>query len=367
MSEVRDAIEAAVEKHEGDSEKDTFDVSAREKPATPEPPAPEREEPAPSEPTDKPAPEPKSAKPSAPPPSDKGQQVSENQQPGQVKAKAPVSWRPEVREHWTKLDPSVQQEVMRREREVTDTLRQTTDARRFHTDFMQMAQPFMGFIAAEGSNPIQAANNMFQTAALLRVGSPQQKADVIANIVKSFSIDVGMLDQALARALGVAGGEQGGQRAVDPAFQQLQQQFAPVIDYVNQLRSRETQIVQSTETRLGESLEAFMNDEANEFVHDVREDMADVLDMAAKRGTPMSLQDAYNRAILLHPTISKVVEQRKMASSLSGQSAAAQQARARAVSVSSSGAPSNSSTRDPGSSVRSAIEAAFEVHENRTR
>jgi predicted nucleic acid-binding protein len=173
-----------------------------------------------------------------------------------------------------------------------------------------------------------------------------------------------MLDQALAAHFQGGQPPQGGQpaQAQDPRFTQLQQQFAPVIDFVNGLRQRQEQVLQETDQTLSQTLEEFASDPANEFFDDVKDDVADILDMAARRKQSLSLQDAYNRAIMLHPTISKIVEQRKLAASLTTQNQAAQRARSAAVSVPSSGAPSQGSDRQAGDSVRSAIEAAFEVH-----
>jgi hypothetical protein len=372
MSDLRAALESAVDTHEPKEEvtADTSKSPVAEQLPVAEPqllnagdkPAEQSDEREPT--TGKPAA--KLAAESKPGEKAEGEkQVSETgQEPKKPSpVKAPVSWRPEVREKWSALTPEVQHEVLRREREVSDVLRQSADARKFMDGFKELVNPYQQFFAAENSTPMQGFQHYLQTSALLRIGAPAQKASAIADIIKNFGVDLQMLDSELAKRYG-GGGTSSATPQVDPAYQQLQQQFAPVIDYVNQLRQREQQVLQQTDQKLTQSLEEFMADEKNEFVNDVREEMADILEIAARRGQSMSLQDAYSRAIMLHPTISKVVEQRRLATSLSQQSQAAQRARNAAVSVPSSGAPSHQGNSRASGNLRSDLESAFDALEN---
>lgn len=363
MNDLRQALESAVEQHDqpddsvvstqtpaeriepaGDDGKPPIVDASDKKPAAPEPKQPAT--------TPAPAKQASSEKPSK-------ESVSQDGTPAQKGMKPPVSWRPEAREKWGTVDPAIQAEVHRRDKEVSEALRTSADSRKFHQEFNQLTAPYQQFFAAEGSNPMEGYKYYLQTAALFRVGAPQAKAQAVAQIVRQYGIDIRMLDDALA---GVMQGQGNGQSQpqVDPAFAQLQQQFSPVIEYVNSLKAREQQIVGQNDQKLSQTLEEFASDPANEFFEDVREDIADILEMAARRGTSMSLQDAYSRAIMLHPTIGKIVEQRKLATSLQSQNAAAQRARNAAVSVPSSGAPSHSGTGNQGTDLRSTIVAAMD-------
>lgn len=271
------------------------------------------------------------------------------QQPAQA-VKAPASWTPEARETWAQMRPEHQQEVMRREREITTTLQQTADVRRFAGEFERVIQPFMGFIAAENSTPLQAVHNMMQTAAVYRIGTAQQKAEMTASLIKNFGVDIEMLDSLLA-------GQQAPQRSAPQhdVQQAVQQALAPFMQQIQSQRQQQEQLV----TREANTeLETFASNPDNEFFNDVRHDMADLMQLAAQRGQVLSLSDAYRRATLAHPQIAKVLEGRQRNAAAAQQTAAAQRARNAAASIPNSGAPSRNDEQDAGDDLRSALIAS---------
>lgn len=281
----------------------------------------------------------------------------------QQASRAPISWTPEERQGWEQMPAHQQQAVMRREREIDNALRQTAEARRFASEVQQTLQPYMGMILAEGGTPVRAIGEVMRTAALLRTAPPAQKATAVADMIMQFGIDVQQLDAALNARL------QGRPMPSDPMYhvmEQVDQKLKPINDFVTSLQQRQQQAQQQVHFEAEQSLEQFMADPQNEFAMDVAEDMADLLELAARRGITLSLQDAYNRATMLHPSISKILEGRKNAQGAAQQTAAAQRARNAAVSVSGSGAPSVSSgDEDVGDDVRSAIGAAIKQHSGR--
>lgn len=274
--------------------------------------------------------------------------------------KAPVSWKPEVREAWNALPPAAQQEVLRREREITQGLQMASDARKFQQEFQQVIAPYQAILAAENAHPLQAVSNLLQTAAALRTAPPMQRAQLVAQVVRQFGIDINMLDQALAGVV------QGQPQQADPNAQYFQQQLAPVMQFMNEVRGRQQMLQQQQVQTAEQEINAFVNDPQNEFINDVREDMAQLLDNAAALGRNMSLRDAYERAIMLHPTISQVVAQRKLAQQAQGKQAAARQAQQAAVSVSGNGAPSQQEI-PVGDDIRSALVASMSELQNRVR
>lgn len=250
-----------------------------------------------------------------------------------------MSWTPEARETWAQMRPEHQQEVARRELEISQTLTRTAEVRRFAEDFERVVNPFMGFIAAENSTPLQAVQHLMQTAAILRIGTPQQKVKAAADIINQYGIDLEMLDSALA---GVAPppGAQPNDDVVQRAVQQAIAPFATQMQRVQQMQTQ--QVTQEAEAEL----QAFQANPANEFYADVANDMADLMELAQRRGVILSLQDAYSRATLAHPSISKVLEGRKRSQGVAQQTAAAQRAKAAAASVSSDIAPSRNDDQD---------------------
>lgn len=105
-----------------------------------------------------------------------------------------------------------------------------------------------------------------------------------------------------------------------------------------------------TETANNE-VDAFSKDAKNEFYRDVREDMADLLDLAAKRGYEMTLKDAYDRACAARPDIAGVIAAR---------GAAVDHVKKRVASKSITGAPSGTTVASEASSLRESIASAWE-------
>jgi hypothetical protein len=118
-----------------------------------------------------------------------------------------------------------------------------------------------------------------------------------------------------------------------------------------------------------QELEAFLADPKNEFAQDVMHDMADYLDVASKNGRKMALSEAYQRAIVAHPTISKVLEGRKTSAGVAQRTAAARRAQNASASLPSGGAPAGAAgnSQQRPRNIRSAVEAAWdEVAERET-
>ena len=240
---------------------------------------------------------------------------------------APKAWKPGPREHWDKLPGDVKSEIGRREREISIGMRESAESRRVASEFTTAIQPYMHFIEAEQSTPVQAVKNMMQTAAIFRTGTAQQKAQTAAHIIKNFGVDIPMLDSMLA-----------GNHQSDPVQRQIQEGLAPVHALQQQIRQMQQQRAQEIDSSAAQTISQFGADPKNEFFDDVRETMADILDLATQRGQSMGLQTAYDRAIMMHDDISQIVTQRKITEQAGKRSGPARQARARAVSV--TGAPS---------------------------
>ncbi len=269
--------------------------------------------------------------------------------------RAPASWRPDVREHWSRLPPEVRAEVARREREMQATLQDTAEARRFSEQLQNVIRPYEMFIKAENSNPLQAIDNLMSTAAKLRTGTAPELAQLVAGMVKQFGVGrfgqtfIEQLDSALA----------GEVPRVDPVQSQvqqvLQQQLAPVTQFMSQFQQAQAAQQQRMQQEAVSEVQTFI--ERAEFGEDVREEMADLLEVAQRRGRELSLADAYKQACLTNPRVRAVLEQRAKTKGAQQLTGAAQRARAAAVSV--SGAPTIAGPKNDAVDVRSAIEAAI--------
>ncbi len=273
-----------------------------------------------------------------------------------VAQKAPGTWTPEAREHWNTLPEGVRNEVIKREREVSQAMTRSTTARQFQQKFDQAIQPFMGFIAAEKSDPIQATVNMMQTAALLRTGTKSQKAELVAHVIRQHGIDLMMLDGLLA------GQAPQGLTAEEHIERLVQERMKPFQTHIQQLEQGTQQFQTQLEQEVDSELTGFA--ESHEFYDDVKDTMADLIEVATRRGVNMTLTDAYDRATLLHEPVRLVLEQRKSVTNAQKGHQIAQQARSGAISVKPSD-ETGVTTLPVGDSIRDALASAFEKHSGR--
>jgi hypothetical protein len=268
---------------------------------------------------------------------------------------APQSWRPGAREHWGALPPEVQQEVAKRERDMMVALERTADDRKTAQAFQQVYAPYEAMIRGEGSDPIRAIDTLFQTAYQLRTAQPAQKAQLVAGIIRDYNIDVGALDAVLSGQMPMA----------QPGMPQQMPQQAPMGDpRVDQLMAALQNMGQQNQQAKDAAAHAEVTEFAktHEFLNDVRDQMADLIEMSANRGVDLSMEEAYNQACRLHPDVSKVVEQRERAKAASEAQQRGKSARRAASSV--SGAPAGAPPARSGPpTLREALSDAFDAGE----
>lgn len=260
------------------------------------------------------------------------------------KFKAPQAWTPTAREKWAALPEDIQELIDKREREATRMATTYAEPLKFHQAFQQAVSPYQALIQAQGGDPLKFTQSLYQTAYQLYAAPPVQKAQILAELVKSYGVPIEALDQALA---GVAP-QASTQQAVNPA--QLEQQITQRI--LGQLQQRQQQAMSNQSAK---TIESFGAD--RDFFEDVRDEMADIIEGRARRGVEINLEDAYSLALKMHRAdekseIGKVLRQREAAEAAKAQAASTQRARAAASSVKSEPAGTVSA---PAEDLRSAI------------
>jgi len=215
---------------------------------------------------------------------------------------APIGYSAEEREAWKDVPPVVQQRITEREKEIADTVANTGEYRRTHTAMTNLAQSYAPILAAEGAEtPMQAVEGLFRTVAELRMGNPQQTAQKMAQLISHYNIDIKMLDSALA-------GAPMPNPELNAMEQMIEQRMAPVNEFLTAQQQQAQQAQQASQQAVNTELGEFAK--TAEFLSDVRHDMADLIDMASKRGQMMSFEDAYAKACSINPSISAVLSKR---------------------------------------------------------
>jgi hypothetical protein len=271
--------------------------------------------------------------------------IQDGDKPGDSEVKAPQSWSPKLREDFAKLPANVQAQINKRETEMSTFLNDGAESRKFGDKMNQTLQPFQAVMSAHGTNdPIQAVQGLMETAAMLQMGTPQQKAQKLADMVQHYGIDIQALDNALS-------GQPQANSEQSALEQMLEQKLAPMNKFMNNVQQNQESSQQQAQQNATTEVGTF--EQSAEFIGDVRNDMADLLDMAASRGQEMSLQQAYDKACAINPEISAVISQRASDDLIKGNVRSTQNKRFAASSIKGSQVGMNTAP------VNDSIEAAL--------
>ena len=276
-----------------------------------------------------------------------------------IEMKAPQSWRGPAKETWGALPEAARVEVLRREKEITQQLTAAGEDRKYAASIRATMQPYEAQIRAEGSTPEAAIGKLLNTAMALRTSPPAHKAQLVASLIQDFGVPLQHLVNALS-----------GQQMPTEQPQQ-QQQFDPAAvaqqveaSLMKRLgASRESALVSKYTAETESFLEgrAMHGLDGNDYGEQIQNTMADLIETAARRGSTITLEQAYSLAARSHPEVSKVLAQQERAAGATKAQASTQRARAAAVSVRSTPATQPVSRND-GNSLRESLEAAAEAH-----
>lgn len=282
--------------------------------------------------------------------------LDEQGEPAPKVDKAPQSWKPSTKAKWDKLDPDIRSEVMRREKETTRVLNESSGAKKFVTGFQQAAAPYESRWRAMNVSPAQAVTALMANDYALSQGG-KEAAKLMASMIKDYKIDVNELDDALSGAIG---------QRPDPESiidQRIQQALAPFVQERQQTQAQRESQQQREFQATAQAVERMSEDPKMPMFDLVRMDMADIIDNNLRRGVTVSAEEAYTRAVRMNPEAYAESQKTTKLVGAQGQHQAAQ--RSLGASLSVSGSPSALSTPVPASDLRGTIEAAFLANQGR--
>lgn len=259
---------------------------------------------------------------------------------------APNSWKAEAKGVWASLPPAAQDEVLRREREADGERQQHAAARRTSQEFEQVIAPHADMIRRGGGSPAQAFAVLLNAQATLE----RDPAGALQEIARSYGIQITGLNRA----------PQGAPPQQPPAAPPRQ---APQVDIGRIVDEKFTAWQQ--QQSLASEVQAFAA--RNPDYETLKPTMASLI----QTGQATDLQDAYDKASWLEPTIraKRIAEQtapvvaqaQGAAAEAAAQAArAADQARvtrARNAAGSVRGAPGGATAQPTERSLREELEA----------
>lgn len=274
------------------------------------------------------------------------EKVVENENPEKTAEKvveprtdrAPASWRGDAKKVWAELPLAARQEVIRRERDTSRVLQDSAQDRQRVSQIQEILAPHMDRIREiHQGNPLTAINNLLGIERTLISGDTSSKAQLVANMINHFKIDVGVLDSLLS---GQAPSPESTQQSSIEKL--LDQRLVPVMNFFQQQQKIQQQSAEQIQQQVATTVEQMATDPQFPYFEEVREEMADIIEMASKRGITVSLSDAYEKAVRMNDDTYQASGARETSRSNTQAALQAHQAaqKAKGAAVSVSGNPS---------------------------
>ena len=243
-------------------------------------------------------------KPSTEPKSESAESATDDTADKSGLEKAPESWPPMAREGWADLPDAVKAQISKRESEINTALNDAKEHRVAGAKFQSIADRYAQVFAAEGApDPITGVEELIKTVTALQMGSPAQKAAKIAGFIQHYGVDVETLDDILS---GEVSGRGQQPPPLDPRVESL------ITNLENEKRQTMFRRNQAAITEVQQFKSSV------EFYDAVANDMADMVELADKRGYVMPLQEAYDKCCALNAEVSQVMSKRAAEKALLG-------------------------------------------------
>jgi len=246
--------------------------------------------------------------------------------------KPPVGLSATAREAWKDTPKPVRDEIAKRERDYAKGLQKNAESAKRAEQMDAVLTNHQRYLHSSGQPAGAVINNLLSVASTLQFAPQEQRAAAIAGLIRDFGVDIETLDNVLVSRPA-------------PQRQEPAQQGLTAEQVMQIMEQRESQ------SRVTQTLEQFAN--THEFYSDVRGDMADLLDLAAKRGQEMTLDEAYKKACAMNDEIVSVTSQRGITPAR------------RAAASSIRGNPGGSGLANSDGSIKGDIERAIERLSNR--
>jgi hypothetical protein len=231
---------------------------------------------------------------------------SDQVKPTSALDKAPISWGAKRNEVWAKVPAEARAIINKREAEIQQGMSQAGRIKQIAEEYHQVVMPFENVIRSMNTTPREAITNVMQTATALIIGTQAQKCAILTEMVQRYGVDVAEFDKTLTAAL-----KGGGQRPANVQSNNEGQLDPRILKSLQPLFSLQQRLEQAEgrnhEKLQQEAVEAINSVENEAYFEDVRDDMADIMEISAKRGHIMTIKQAYDKACQIHPEIGKLV------------------------------------------------------------
>ncbi len=217
---------------------------------------------------------------------DQRENAEQQEQQTQVR-QAPKAWAKEKHEIWSKLDPSAQEYIELREKQMLEGLSQYGEAAKNGKEWQEAVKDYMPLIQAQGITAPAAVKYLFEAHRSLSSGSPEDKAAYLVRVAKSYGIDMAKA----AAAAGAANDEPASVRELRERTERLERERQ------EELRARSEENRKSVQKTVAAFADA--KDEKGNLKHPYFDECAE--DIVALINAGHTLETAYEKAIYANP------------------------------------------------------------------
>lgn len=244
----------------------------------------------------------------------------------------PKSIKKEYEPHWNQTPAELRQALIQREADYEKGINQYKTQAEQAQGVIDQFKPYEWMLRNEGATPQTAIAPLLQTAAILRTGTPQQKAQSVAQVMQQFNIPIEHI-QAMF-------GQQNGAAVLNPEYNQLSQQVQHLTQSLQQQEQAQNQRAMSV-------IEQFAADPTHAHFQTLQPKMLALLQTPHLMGGVQhmsereKLQLAYDTALSLDPQLSaqEAAQQQAEASRIARQNTQQAANTAKAAAVQVQGAP----------------------------
>lgn len=206
----------------------------------------------------------------------------------------PKSWKKEMHEHFTKLDPSIQDYIDEREKQALEGLMQYKETAEYGKNLKEVISPYLPLFEAQGvKDPSQAVKYLLNAHYQLSVANPEVRTAMFAKLAKQYKIDLDTMKVLMTNE----------DPYVDPATKALKER----LDKFEGQRTEEQRAqYKALQDKTAAEVKAFSEDPAHPYFAEVANDIVLLL-----QDPKMSLKDAYERAIWANP-VTRAKEQARL-------------------------------------------------------
>lgn len=167
-----------------------------------------------------------------------GEEVDEVEpEPQAEDKKPPQALSASIKGKWSDIPDEIKNEFIRLEKASSKGVASLKEDAHVGRTLMREIEPYKALIASAGGTPETAVRNLFQTAAILRTGTAQQKQSAVLGIMREYGIDLNGQEPA----------------QVDPYMQKIQQ-------LEQQLKQQQQTRQQQEESQVFSTIDSFLNE-----------------------------------------------------------------------------------------------------------